>query len=158
MIYQLAVERNNACNALIVPTSGSDRSGVDNNTALPDFFQFIRPHCCDRRRCFIAGFIEDIPGFLWVTDKKQNLFRRKKSIKCLDCRQSCSASTENTDCCTCYAFFIAEERRCKTCNIRVMSRKFAMLIDNGVDCLYSCLLYTSPSPRDRQKSRMPSSA
>ena len=27
---------------------------------------------------------------------------------------------------------------------------------NGVQ--YSCLLYTSPSPRDRQKSRMPSSA
>ena len=24
--------------------------------------------------------------------------------------------------------------------------------------LYFCLLYTSPSPRDRQKSRMPSSA
>ena len=24
--------------------------------------------------------------------------------------------------------------------------------------LYGCLLYTSPSPRDRQKSRMPSSA
>ena len=27
------------------------------------------------------------------------------------------------------------------------------------DCIYGpCLLYTSPSPRDRQKSRMPSSA
>ena len=26
------------------------------------------------------------------------------------------------------------------------------------DMLGSCLLYTSPSPRDRQKSRMPSSA
>ena len=26
------------------------------------------------------------------------------------------------------------------------------------DCSYTCLLYTSPSPRDRQKSRMPSSA
>ena len=26
------------------------------------------------------------------------------------------------------------------------------------DKLYNCLLYTSPSPRDRQKSRMPSSA
>ena len=24
--------------------------------------------------------------------------------------------------------------------------------------MYTCLLYTSPSPRDRQKSRMPSSA
>ena len=27
---------------------------------------------------------------------------------------------------------------------------------NGLGCI--CLLYTSPSPRDRQKSRMPSSA
>ena len=27
---------------------------------------------------------------------------------------------------------------------------------NGI--FYNCLLYTSPSPRDRQKSRMPSSA
>ena len=27
-----------------------------------------------------------------------------------------------------------------------------------VDQVYICLLYTSPSPRDRQKSRMPSSA
>ena len=30
-----------------------------------------------------------------------------------------------------------------------------------VDCIHGpddCLLYTSPSPRDRQKSRMPSSA
>ena len=27
-----------------------------------------------------------------------------------------------------------------------------------VKILYICLLYTSPSPRDRQKSRMPSSA
>ena len=29
------------------------------------------------------------------------------------------------------------------------------LVDGGLDV---CLLYTSPSPRDRQKSRMPSSA
>ena len=38
-------------------------------------------------------------------------------------------------------------------------------IEEGVNILlerkwqpYNCLLYTSPSPRDRQKSRMPSSA
>ena len=31
-----------------------------------------------------------------------------------------------------------------------------VLID--YDGYYDCLLYTSPSPRDRQKSRMPSSA
>ena len=29
---------------------------------------------------------------------------------------------------------------------------------NKVDVSLTCLLYTSPSPRDRQKSRMPSSA
>ena len=29
---------------------------------------------------------------------------------------------------------------------------------HNVQGVYSCLLYTSPSPRDRQKSRMPSSA
>ena len=28
----------------------------------------------------------------------------------------------------------------------------------GITTIYVCLLYTSPSPRDRQKSRMPSSA
>ena len=30
--------------------------------------------------------------------------------------------------------------------------------DRGGEVTYHCLLYTSPSPRDRQKSRMPSSA
>ena len=35
----------------------------------------------------------------------------------------------------------------------------AKLLVNNIDCDYLyCLLYTSPSPRDRQKSRMPSSA
>ena len=37
----------------------------------------------------------------------------------------------------------------------------ALLAGSGVlrfDGRYTCLLYTSPSPRDRQKSRMPSSA
>ena len=31
-------------------------------------------------------------------------------------------------------------------------------IDGGEGWFKHCLLYTSPSPRDRQKSRMPSSA
>src|SRR5665811_2515930 len=32
------------------------------------------------------------------------------------------------------------------------------LIHEAVEELYTCLLYTSPSPRDRTRSRMPSSA
>ena len=31
-------------------------------------------------------------------------------------------------------------------------------VGDGVIIINTCLLYTSPSPRDRQKSRMPSSA
>ena len=47
---------------------------------------------------------------------------------------------------------------------KAVTRTYAEL-DRRVDALafslqvqYGCLLYTSPSPRDRQKSRMPSSA
>ena len=32
------------------------------------------------------------------------------------------------------------------------------LKNKNINLKYICLLYTSPSPRDRQKSRMPSSA
>ena len=37
----------------------------------------------------------------------------------------------------------------------VLTREFEQVVEQG---LVTCLLYTSPSPRDRQKSRMPSSA
>ena len=33
-----------------------------------------------------------------------------------------------------------------------------MKFDDGSPDLFACLLYTSPSPRDRTRSRMPSSA
>ena len=40
----------------------------------------------------------------------------------------------------------------------LMANAFIMLCYQYIERLESCLLYTSPSPRDRQKSRMPSSA
>ena len=39
-----------------------------------------------------------------------------------------------------------------------MSRLYDMADGDSLNEVNSCLLYTSPSPRDRQKSRMPSSA
>ena len=42
-----------------------------------------------------------------------------------------------------------------------LSKPTILLPENNAglaDFNYTCLLYTSPSPRDRQKSRMPSSA
>ena len=37
-------------------------------------------------------------------------------------------------------------------------RKSARIVGDVIGKYHPCLLYTSPSPRDRQKSRMPSSA
>ena len=43
--------------------------------------------------------------------------------------------------------------------IEALNRKEELPIDiKDSTIYYICLLYTSPSPRDRQKSRMPSSA
>ena len=39
-----------------------------------------------------------------------------------------------------------------------MSKLKGNIIEKGGVNISTCLLYTSPSPRDRQKSRMPSSA
>ena len=38
------------------------------------------------------------------------------------------------------------------------NQKLKKSFDQAMDQVQNCLLYTSPSPRDRQKSRMPSSA
>ena len=38
------------------------------------------------------------------------------------------------------------------------SRSVHCFVDKKTGEVYNCLLYTSPSPRDREKSRMPSSA
>ena len=34
----------------------------------------------------------------------------------------------------------------------------AFAAESGIEIVYTCLLYTSPSPRDKRQSRMPSSA
>ena len=49
-------------------------------------------------------------------------------------------------------------RRYEPSSIDQESLLVARLDKNGVTVHSFCLLYTSPSPRDRQKSRMPSSA
>ena len=47
-----------------------------------------------------------------------------------------------------------DENMKRFCSAKIEGLSPAKLISLG----YDCLLYTSPSPRDRQKSRMPSSA
>ena len=42
--------------------------------------------------------------------------------------------------------------------VQVFQGNVISIRGGGLQETYTCLLYTSPSPRDRQKSRMPSSA
>ena len=55
---------------------------------------------------------------------------------------------------------VVEHRKCETAQFDVERRVLTLPVwDNASEDVYDiCLLYTSPSPRDRQKSRMPSSA
>ena len=41
---------------------------------------------------------------------------------------------------------------------RISDYCVAFAKERGLACIQDCLLYTSPSPRDRTRSRMPSSA
>eukprot|EP00828_Plagiopyla_frontata_P010750 TRINITY_DN15809_c0_g1_i1.p4 TRINITY_DN15809_c0_g1~~TRINITY_DN15809_c0_g1_i1.p4 ORF type:complete len:115 (+),score=30.18 TRINITY_DN15809_c0_g1_i1:232-576(+) len=51
---------------------------------------------------------------------------------------------------------LSKQRNCMKQN--TLNQKMWDMMMMKVDEAKSCLLYTSPSPRDRQKSRMPSSA
>ncbi|GAB5865645.1 hypothetical protein JMUB7532_27570 [Staphylococcus aureus] len=42
--------------------------------------------------------------------------------------------------------------------VNAIDNVFNNLIDEKIEQNYTCLLYTSPSPRDMRRSRMPSSA
>ena len=42
--------------------------------------------------------------------------------------------------------------------VNVLESMMRDWLQKNIDLGYSCLLYTSPSPRDRTRSRMPSSA
>ena len=55
---------------------------------------------------------------------------------------------------------LVHENRNLRQNIQERYHKFANIIGKSprMRQVFDCLLYTSPSPRDRQKSRMPSSA
>eukprot|EP00828_Plagiopyla_frontata_P041962 TRINITY_DN6142_c0_g1_i3.p3 TRINITY_DN6142_c0_g1~~TRINITY_DN6142_c0_g1_i3.p3 ORF type:complete len:106 (+),score=29.82 TRINITY_DN6142_c0_g1_i3:35-352(+) len=54
--------------------------------------------------------------------------------------------------------FIAEELQIDSSQIPQWDQQQQAQQQQSSEDYYSCLLYTSPSPRDRQKSRMPSSA
>ena len=49
-------------------------------------------------------------------------------------------------------------KRCTVCFDMRFERSALYAKENGFDVFATCLLYTSPSPRDTERSRMPSSA
>ena len=57
-----------------------------------------------------------------------------------------------------YAVLTGTMRDWFEADLELRSRLAVAAANDSFDGQWPCLLYTSPSPRDRQKSRMPSSA
>ena len=51
-----------------------------------------------------------------------------------------------------------KDRKDESIAMRIKKKRTKKQLRASANESYGCLLYTSPSPRDRQKSRMPSSA
>ena len=49
-------------------------------------------------------------------------------------------------------------RQISAVSVELQDQTIAVIIQGNQKLVYTCLLYTSPSPRDRTRSRMPSSA
>ena len=52
----------------------------------------------------------------------------------------------------------AQDDRGRTVDLAAPARRAVTLAPHATELVYACLLYTSPSPRDVEESRMPSSA
>ena len=59
-------------------------------------------------------------------------------------------------CCNCHLFRYPPQTACPWCTD--LKADWVPVEGKGTVHSYTCLLYTSPSPRDRTRSRMPSSA
>ena len=55
-----------------------------------------------------------------------------------------------------FADFAAQQDARNTIELNV--RKYTLMLCDALEQNFNCLLYTSPSPRDVEESRMPSSA
>ena len=99
---------------------------------------------------FLHGLIHLSAGNLWDTI---TLTDKKKTI----CTVSQNNQTKHFDRITVKITERFRDNRAKT-SITQSDRQKIIDCDRSEDHFYICLLYTSPSPRDRQKSRMPSSA
>ena len=91
----------------------------------------------------------------------ESLITSEVCMRCAQCCKSTSTTQYAAPNATDYVDTVIGDRE----NVHIQWHNPIMvemsdLTDHQVDVKhpYDCLLYTSPSPRDRQKSRMPSSA
>ena len=105
-----------------------------------NLYKYLLPNLLETQRisfCWFLelGFIQELENFSAIRDYLNEL-ELNLSAKFYKIRQP--------------KYSLAEAKRRDT--------TYSVRIYTLVQLLYFCLLYTSPSPRDRQKSRMPSSA
>ena len=96
-------------------------------------------------------FAEDIPAGMMVRADPEQLFRVLANLV-RNARQALMATGKGGD------ITVAAEETFTTWHITVRDTGPGLPAKAQEHLFTPCLLYTSPSPRDRQKSRMPSSA
>ena len=102
------------------------------------------------------GLEDDIHGLVKEQEKFVGADKKLKELGNLKGKISNKASTVKKE----HKFF-SKNTVCPTCTQDIDEKFRLNKLDEAQQKakeLQSCLLYTSPSPRDRQKSRMPSSA
>ena len=105
-----------------------------------------------QKKCLriIYGYGIEYEDLLRIADLETLQARREKAL--LKFATKTSSSPQFKD------WFPLNKNRSSQRNSKEFEEKFARSDRLYNSPLYACLLYTSPSPRDRQKSRMPSSA
>ena len=125
-----------------------EKSVVNDEVGNPEYAKGIRKS----RNAWIDGS-NWVAGFVWYYIMKANRENFMYDIEGIDCNEIQYTEYQKGEY---YDWHIDDDiNRC------MVNDKVLNSADNhgeNIAILNGCLLYTSPSPRDRQKSRMPSSA
>ena len=106
----------------------------------------------------IDRYLKMLPPFMKVEQIELPISKRsKQKVVHQYLEEECSKILSQVDASD---FVIAMDEKGKQIDTMQFSKWFKKWMDEGIQPVFviGCLLYTSPSPRDRQKSRMPSSA
>ena len=112
------------------------------------------------QRCVRGGRVCTNENRAWYKSSNNKLYSRSRDKKEDVVEEGRCSKLVDFDACSLYPSSMYQMKGYPLGRPKVIAKenRNKKYLDENVDAYYVCLLYTSPSPRDRQKSRMPSSA